>query len=210
MDQREEWFDALRSRLEASYLSASDPWAQSGFSGPEERWVACRRPIADCLDRGGSFLDIGCANGYLLDCIVRWAGERGLRVDPFGLDLSAALVNLARERYPGLAARLFVGNALTWTPPRRFDFVRTELCYVPPDCVGTYVGRLLRQFLSPGGRLLVCHYRSRREPPGPWDDERLRALGFPVERVRSGSHGGLESTRVAVVRAAGSDLVPSG
>lgn len=42
------------------------------------------------------------------------------------------LVELARGRLPQWADRIFLGEALSWDPPRRFDFVRTELCYVRP------------------------------------------------------------------------------
>ena len=66
-DELKEWFARLQEMLEPSYLAAAEPWKQSGFSGPFERWVACRRPIAKCMTAPGAFLDIGCANGYLLD-----------------------------------------------------------------------------------------------------------------------------------------------
>lgn len=65
--QQKQWFSSLRKQLEEAYLQHDEPWKQSGFSGPEERWVACRKPIADCVEKSGSFLDIGCANGYLLE-----------------------------------------------------------------------------------------------------------------------------------------------
>src|SRR5690242_14632239 len=116
----------MRERLEPAYLATDEPWRQSGFSGPEARWVAMRKPVADCIDRAGSFLDIGCANGYLVECVMRWTAERNLAIDPWGIDLSPPLVALAQRRLPALADRFTVANAFTWSPPRRFDFVRTE------------------------------------------------------------------------------------
>ena len=73
----------------------------------------------EAIDRDGSFLDVGCANGYLLESIVRWS-ER--RIEPFGLDFSPRLVELARARLPQWADRIYLGDALEWEPPRRFDF----------------------------------------------------------------------------------------
>ena len=96
----EKWFDLMRLELETAYLAASTPWGQSGFSGPYERWVACRRPIAECVVSDGTFLDIGCANGYLLECLMRWASDRLIAVDPWGLDISEKLVELAKQRLP--------------------------------------------------------------------------------------------------------------
>lgn len=43
-----------------------------------------------------------------------------------GLDFASKLVELARRRLPRWADRIFLDEALTWEPPSRFDFVRTE------------------------------------------------------------------------------------
>jgi hypothetical protein len=107
------------------------------------------------------------------------------RVEPFGLDISDKLAELARRRLPHWRDRIFVGNALLWEPPARFDFVRTELVYVPPSRRREYAERLLDRFVAPGGRLMICSYGSSR-PEGaraePLVDE-LHAWGLPVDRV---------------------------
>ena len=154
----EEWFSSLRMTLEEAYLKHEEPWKQSGFSGPEDRWVSLRKLVADCIDKPGSFLDIGCANGYLLECCLKWTGERDIEIEPFGLDISEKLIELAKERLPQYADNLFIGNALTWFPPRRFDYVRTELVYVPAEYEKRYIEFLLKNHLNPGGRLLIANY----------------------------------------------------
>jgi SAM-dependent methyltransferase len=207
MDQAdlERWFAEMTEVLEPAYLSGEQPWQQSGVGlharHTFENWQARRRVIADVVDRSGSFLDIGCANGFLLQCVTHWVDERGLSIVPFGLDLSAPLVALARERLPEYADNLFVGNAWDWEPPRRFDFVRTELVYVPDELQATYVLRLLGRFLVPGGCLLVAEYRERGvTTPHLTVDELLRAFGLPVETVATGIEDGIEQARVAVIR----------
>ncbi len=141
--------------FERHYLRGENPRAQSGFGGDERRWEWARRPIVTAIDRDGSFLDVGCANGYLLESIVRWSSHR---VEPYGLDFAPGLVALARRRLPQWADRVFLGEALAWEPPRRFDFVRTELGYAPPERRRELVERLLRLVVAPGGRLIVCGY----------------------------------------------------
>ncbi|UCH42549.1 MAG: hypothetical protein JSW16_06995, partial [Dehalococcoidales bacterium] len=121
--QQQQWFLSLQKELEEAYLQHDEPWKQSGFSGPEERWVKCRKPIADCIEKSGSFLDIGCANGYLLECIIKWTAERNLSITPYGLDLSEKLTELAKQRLPEYRQNIFTGNGWLWDNPVRFDYV---------------------------------------------------------------------------------------
>jgi SAM-dependent methyltransferase len=159
-----------------AYLEGDNPRAQSGFGGDEARWEAARRPIANAIDRDGTFLDIGCASGYLMECIVRWTPHS---VEPYGLELSPAVAELARRRRPRWADRIFVGNALTWQPPRPFDFVRTELVYVPEQRRREFLQRLLDVVVAPDGRLIVCGYGSPRSNLPTHPARRIvRSFGF--------------------------------
>jgi len=125
-------FLAELGALEASYLERTDPIGQSGFGGAE-RWRAEREPILEAITEDGDLLDVGCANGYLLECLVAWGRERGLTLTPYGVDQGARLIALARERQPRWAGHFFVGNAWDWHPPRRFRSVYALLDLVPPD-----------------------------------------------------------------------------
>ena len=194
------WFDSIRETLETSYLAADEPWKQSGFSGPYDRWEALRRPIADCVESEGSFLDIGCANGYLLECLLKWTGDRGISFDPWGLDISEKLADLAKGRLPLYASQILTGNSFYWKPPVRFDYVRTELCYVPDELRQQYVDHIIQDYLNSGGKLLAAEYRSRSDPSsGPWVDDILRNFGYLIESCESGYWDGMELTRIAVV-----------
>jgi hypothetical protein len=84
-----------------------------------------------------------------MESVVAWAREDGHRVEPFGLDISEKLAELARQRLPQWRDRIFVGNALLWEPPTRFDYVRTELVYVPASRRRQYAERLLERFAAP-------------------------------------------------------------
>jgi hypothetical protein len=155
----EQWFRGMAEIFGTAYLEGDNPRAQSGFGGDETRWEAARRPITMAIDRPGTFLDVGCASGYLMESIVSWSPHR---IEPYGLELVPAIADLARSRLPQWADRIFVGNAMTWEPPRRFDFVRTELVYVPESLQRDLLARLLGEFVVPGGRLIVCGYGSPR------------------------------------------------
>ena len=134
------WHAEIARFIVPAYLAAATPWEGSGKSGSAEDWEYARSHIGHAIDRPGSFLDVGCANGYLLECVPRWPPHR---LDRFGLDVAPELAELARRRLPELAERLWVGNALTWEPPHRFTYIRTGLEYVPRHRRRELVDRLL-------------------------------------------------------------------
>jgi SAM-dependent methyltransferase len=198
--RQQQWFASLQHELEGAYLQHDEPWKQSGFAGPEERWVKCRKPISDCIEKSGSFLDIGCANGYLLECILKWTAERNLVVTPYGLDLSAKLVQLARQRLSEYPQNFYTGNGWLRQNPVRFDYVRTEIVYVPEQLRRQYVERILSTYLADRGKLLLTEYRSSKDlMDKPWIDETLKQWGFSITKQLSGFYDNKELTRVLVI-----------
>ena len=178
-----EWYRRVAAVITPAYLAEEDPRAQSGFSGDEAQWRHARGLIADAIGRDGTFLDVGYASGYLMECIQRWARESGRLIEPYGLDIAPELAELARSRLPHWADRIYAGNAIDWEPPMRFDFVRTGLKYVPKRRQRDLVERLLEHVVSPGGRLIVGS--TKKTVPGIPDDpsweELLMGWGFPID-----------------------------
>jgi len=161
-----------------AYLASDDPRQQSGKSGDETVWRWSRELVLDTFEGDATLLDVGCANGYLMESLHCWAAARGRTVEPYGLEISARMAALARRRLPQWADRIFVGNALDWTPPRRFDVVHTGLDYVLPHRRRASIRHLLERALVPGGVLVL---RAPRIDPGePTPAEELAALGFTV------------------------------
>jgi SAM-dependent methyltransferase len=187
-------------RLSARYLGESDPRRQSGFSGGVERWRLEREPILEAIPASGELLDVGCANGHLLECLLQWAVLRGVRLTPFGVDLSPDLIALARERLSEFRTHFFCADAFTWQPPRRFRYVYAVWDCVPPEAFGQFVQHLLVQVTAPGGRLIVGAYgsRTRREAPAPVN-ALLTQLGHPV--IGHASAGRPETARFAWIDA---------
>lgn len=166
--------------LEPAYLRGATPFEGSGFGGAAALWRTRREPIVDGMHRDGSFLDIGCANGLLMESVHAWAKERGLTIEPHGVDIAPRLVELARSRLPHWANRIHVGNAIDYQPAdgRRFTYVHTLLDTVPSRRRADLI-RHVHTLLGPGGRLLVSHYRG----DGGTDltaAEHVRRLGFAI------------------------------
>jgi len=149
--------------FDRAYLATDDPRAQSGFHGSADRWEAARRGIAEAIDRDGTFLDVGCANGLLMESVVAWSR---FRVEPYGIDFAPGLVELAQERF---GDRVWLADAQTWQPPFRFDFAHIRLEYFEPSML-----RFAR-------RVIVSSDGSFRRPESPKAEpvpDRLRELGL--------------------------------
>ncbi|MEU0201279.1 MULTISPECIES: class I SAM-dependent methyltransferase [unclassified Streptomyces] len=117
-----------------------DPAVRRAWAGRLRGWLP---------GRAGDVLDLGCGTGSL----SLLASEQGHRVT--GVDLSPAMVTLAREKLAGRDAVFLVGDAAA--PPvgeRRFDAVLVRhVLWALPD-----PGRALRHWyglLRPGGRLVL-------------------------------------------------------
>ncbi|RKR86884.1 N-dimethyltransferase [Micromonospora pisi] len=106
--------------------------------------VRARRPHADSL------LDVGCGTGEHL----RWL--RGLIGHVEGVDLSAAMVSVARAKLPGVGVH--VADMCRFDLGRRFDAVislSTAVAYLPSaEAMGAAVARMVGH-LRPGGVLIV-------------------------------------------------------
>lgn len=187
LSEEQYWEDNLRM-VSRGYVRATTPQGGSGFGGTDEEWREERSIICDAIDRDGTFLDVGCANGYLTECVVGWSAEHGLRIDGYGVDISPELVALAHRRQPEATDRFWVGNALTWVPPggRRFDFVHTLLDLVPAPRRPELIAHLLEHVVAPGGRLIVSQYLST--DPGLAAAKVLERFGYEVAGTTRQSH----------------------
>ncbi len=158
-----EWHRRVLAIIEPAYVGASTPQGQSGHSGDAERWEQARRLILDGVDRDGIFLDVGCANGLLMESLAIWAADDGHALTPYGVEISAVLADLARQRLPAWADRIWTANAASFVPPHLFTYVRTGLDYVPLPRRRAYVEHLLAAVVAPDGRLIIGTYNEETD-----------------------------------------------
>ncbi|NQV08139.1 class I SAM-dependent methyltransferase, partial [bacterium] len=133
--------------------------------------------------------DVGCANGLLAADVVAWAGARGYRLVPHGIDVGPGLIALARERHAEFASNFEAADAWTFRPDRRWTFVYSLLDLSPSDLTGDWLRRLY-SWVLPGGRLIVGAYGSlsRRRYPEPVAQV-LQEAGFAVAGSSAGGEG---------------------
>ena len=184
---RADWHARMAALVVPAYSAAPTPEAQSGFEGDAGAWERARRLVADAVDRPGRFLDIGCANGHLLQYVQAWCAERGLRLEVHGLEIAPALHALAHARLPHLPPHIHLGNAATWTPPTPYEHVRTGLEYVPRSERRALLEHLLTHTVAPGGQLLLGPYSHPHAEPDPLLTQ-LSAWNLAPERTLTRPH----------------------
>jgi SAM-dependent methyltransferase len=184
------WHARMAALVVPAYLSRDNPRAQSGYDGTEADWRQARSLVAEAIPCSGTFLDVGCASGLLMESVSAWCNERGLVVEPYGLEIARELAALARERLSLWRDRVFEGNAVSWVPPFRFDFVRTGHDYVPRAHRPELFAHLCSQVVMPGGRLLIGPYTEERDETRsePSLEENIRRWGFEVTDAIERTH----------------------
>jgi SAM-dependent methyltransferase len=106
--------------------------------------------FADEVRGKGPVLDVGCGPGHIA------AHVRGLGLDAGGLDLSPAMIDLARRVYPG--GRYEVGDMMDLGPRELAGIVALyAICHVRSDLVPRALASMF-QALAPGGLLLVSFH----------------------------------------------------
>lgn len=185
------WAAWTERDLVDAYLATDDPHRGSGKSGGAVDWRWSRELLLDAVPyEPAHILDVGAANGLLVQSLAQWAEERGQRVVVHGLEISERLTHVARRRVPEAAERLHVGDVLTWVPPRRYDLVHLGLDYVPSGSRRALLDRVFADLLTPGGRIVLRAARAGGPDPDPVAE--LRGLGFdPTPLTARHPHNGL-------------------
>lgn len=140
------------------------------------------RPVADA----------GCGPGYLT------AHLRDLGLDAFGVDLSPALIEIARKDHPDL--RFEVGSM------GAFDVADGELggllswysaIHIPPPDLPPYFAEF-RRVLAPGGHLMLGFFESEDGPVTQFDHKVAPAYRWPIDELAglAGKEGFVEVGRM--------------
>ncbi|MEU8284257.1 class I SAM-dependent methyltransferase [Micromonospora sp. NPDC048905] len=187
------WLDDTRTSYDAAAVSYADLLRDALADEPFQRGILALFAELVRAQGNGAVADVGCGPGRIT------AYLHGLGLDAFGVDLSPAMIEVARRDHPGL--RFEVGSMTRLDLP---DDCLTgllawfSLIHVPDDEVPAVLAEF-RRVLRPGGVVLLgfhagdssrlktqgygghpMHVYVHRRPPGrvaAW----LDAAGFTVE-----------------------------
>jgi len=153
----------------------------------------------DGLPPGARVLDAGCGGGIP---VARHLLRRGLEVT--GVDLSAAQLDLATRRVPGLRAVQGDLRRVAF-PPGTFDaVVAWDVAFHVPRADHARLFRRFARWLAPGGRLVLTLGGSAFEGRLPMGGRRLFFSGHaPRHAVRLLQRAGLEVVSCDVDDASG-------
>ncbi|MFI9366790.1 class I SAM-dependent methyltransferase, partial [Kitasatospora sp. NPDC053057] len=106
--------------------------------------------------------DLGCGPGYLT------AALHTCGLDAFGIDLSPALIDIARRTYPALRFEVGTMDALTTADATLGGVVSWySLIHTPPGQLPAYLAEF-RRVLAPGGYALLGFFESEGDPLTPF------------------------------------------
>lgn len=124
---------------------------------------------------GGPVVELGCGPGEVT------AHLRDLGLDVFGVDLSPAMIGIAREAHPDLRFELGSMDALPLPDDELAGIVSWySVIHAPPRDVPSYFAEF-RRVLAPGGHLLLGFFESEGEPVTPFDHKAAPAYRWPVD-----------------------------
>ncbi|MGW1836066.1 class I SAM-dependent DNA methyltransferase [Streptomyces sp. NPDC002067] len=123
----------------------------------------------------GPVAELGCGPGYLT------AHLRDLGLDVFGVDLSPAMIELARETYPDLRFEVGSMDALDLADGTLRALVSWySVIHTPPRELPRYFAEF-RRLLAPGGHLLLGFFESGGGPVTPFDHKVTTAYRWPID-----------------------------
>lgn len=173
----------MESREKVRRFSNKELIEGSFFEGSQEEWEHQRRWIADAIDRDGTILDIGCANGYLLKSLEQWSDHE---LEPFGVDVDDRSIKAFKELFPDKEANfaLLSDESAKDDFPSEFDLVYWNV-WDDSDFDQENAKNILKkaqELTSAGGRIILGFYHPDRA-----ENERkiqqLEKMGIKFERV---------------------------
>nr|BFE64235.1 class I SAM-dependent methyltransferase [Dactylosporangium thailandense] len=166
--------DEWREETRASYNTVAKSYAEfvTGALTGDPYLAATLNLFAALLPLGAPVADVGCGPGHVTAHLAE------LGPDAFGIDLSPAMIDLAREAYPQLTFEVGDMTELT-LPPVAGILSFWSLIHIPDESIPPTLAGFHRA-LNPGGVLLLGFHAG--------DGTRLKTEGYGGHPMRVHVH----------------------
>ncbi|MGW5738400.1 MULTISPECIES: class I SAM-dependent methyltransferase [Streptomyces] len=123
----------------------------------------------------GPVAELGCGPGWTT------AHLRDLGLDVFGMDLSPAMIDVARKNHPDLRFEVGSMDALDLDDGKLTGILSWySLIHTPPQDLPAYFSEF-RRVLAPGCPLLLGFFEAEGGPVAPFDHKVTTAYRWPVD-----------------------------
>ncbi|MFC3492160.1 class I SAM-dependent methyltransferase [Glycomyces rhizosphaerae] len=127
--------------------------------------------------RPGLVAELGCGPGRVT------AHLRDLSLEVYGVDLSPAMIAIAREAHPDLRFEVGSMDALDLADGALRGVVSWySVIHAPPQEVASYFAEF-RRVIAPGGCLLVAFFESEGDPVTKYDTRVVPAYRWPIDEL---------------------------
>lgn len=179
-------------KLIQSPAKLKDLLISCSFPGTFEAWEKRKSFIAEATHKNGTFLDIGCGNGFLLRCLQEWSEQQ---ITPFGIDISSQFVTKAKHLFPHQSENFIVLDAgrineIQLYLPTAFDYVYFSSNWINRsiDKEDANFIRRLQRHVKPDGRLIIAFYNEIRDKNLEYISK-LESLGIKFSKIIENSLG---------------------
>ncbi len=96
------------------------------MSDSYEAWETSRKFISEEIDHDGTLMDIGCANGWLLLCLMVWSGKN---LTPYGIDIDKKHISDSKSLFPEYENNFTLLDLRNFTKishlslPKKYDYI---------------------------------------------------------------------------------------
>ena len=183
------WLEDVRVSYDEVAVSYADQLRDVLSGEPYLRAALALFADMVCASGGGPVADLGCGPGHVT------AHLHGLGIDAFGIDLSPAMIGVARRDHPGV--RFEVGSMTDLDLPDASVaglLAFWSLVHMPDEAVPAVFGQF-RRVLRPGGPLLLGFHVG--------DGSRLKTAGYGGHPMKVYVHRRQPGEVAAWLRAAG-------
>jgi len=154
-------------------------------------WKERREFIVQAINKNGSILDVGCANGFLLKCLQEWSNHKLI---PYGIDWNLKLIEQAKNLFPLKANNFIVKDARDLSDlfeygfPAKFDFIYWSV-WDQDSSIDQGRLKILKTLLKAacGGRLIMGSYESDKDKNRIIKD--LKKMGIEPSAILENRNG---------------------